>query len=375
MRSSKADSMNAEALPSWFPSQAPLYDIERSYAVNAAEGPLFSGPIPERIWPAEENWIDLLGHRVASPIGVPAGPLLTSRWVDLAARLGFDIVTYKTIRSQQHPAHPVPNMIFVDTDGPVMHEGERRAAHRRRAPPAQLADLAVTNSFGMPSKSPEFLLEDISRARALLHKGQLLIVSVVGSVRPDLAFADDFVRVAMLAREAGASVIEANFSCPNVDTKAGCLYMSPQTVQQLGSLLVKAIHPIPLIIKVGLFAEIGQMQEVLIAAARAGVRAVCAINTIRMRVVDEEGKAALGPDRPMSGICGAPIRAAALQLLQQMSEVNRQQKLGLTLLGCGGITLPEHFAQFLQAGADVAMSATAMLWDPYLALRAHRRQT
>jgi dihydroorotate dehydrogenase len=47
--------------------------------------------------------------------------------------------------------------------------------------------------------------------------------------------------------------------------------------------------------------------------------------------------------------------------------------LFLALLGCGGIMLPEHFDAFFEAGADVAMSATGLMWDPYLAMRYHAR--
>ena len=43
------------------------------------------------------------------------------------------------------------------------------------------------------------------------------------------------------------------------------------------------------------------------------------------------------------------------------------------MLGCGGIAKPEHFEEFLKAGAAIAMTATGMMWDPYLALRYHER--
>jgi dihydroorotate dehydrogenase (NAD+) catalytic subunit len=39
------------------------------------------------------------------------------------------------------------------------------------------------------------------------------------------------------------------------------------------------------------------------------------------------------------------------------------------LIGCGGITLSEHFDEFLDAGAEVATTATGMMWDPLLGLR------
>ena len=35
----------------------------------------------------------------------------------------------------------------------------------------------------------------------------------------------------------------------------------------------------------------------------------------------------------------------------------------------------DQFDQFLKAGASVAMSATGMMWDPFLALRYHNNKS
>jgi dihydroorotate dehydrogenase len=359
-------------IPHWYPEEPPVYDIKKTYLENANEGPFFKGPIPKRVWPPKQKWIDFLGHRVASVIGVPAGPLLTSQWIALAGQLGFDIPIYKTIRSLAHPAHALPNMVFVDTHGSIDWKSPPQSALLIREPAPKIEELAVTNSFGMPSKSPEFLLEDIPRANAALHEGQVMVVSVVGTQRNNCTFLEDFVRAARLAKEAGAKIIEANFSCPNVGKSEGCLYMSAETVDAIGSALVKAIAPIPLIIKVGTFSAREQMRDVFCAAARAGIRAVSGINTVSMSVVDAHGKPALGT-RSTSGICGGPIRQVALHYITQAAEINRNEKLDLTLIGVGGITLAEHFDQFLHAGANIAMSATGMMWDPYLAMRYHQK--
>lgn len=353
-------------LPTWYPDHPPLYDIHKTYEENAQHGPYFSGKIPERIFPPKKEWIDFLGVQVASPIGIPAGPLLTANWIKLAALLGFDIVTYKTIRSQKHPAHPLPNMVFVDTRGPE--------AHRVDHPSRNIEELAVTNSFGMPSMSPDFLMEDIPRANSYLKPGQVMIVSVVGTERPQKSFLEDFVDAALLAKRAGAKIIEANFSCPNVDKKGGSLYMSPETVTEIGKALATAIHPIPLILKMGIFPSQELMREVFLAAARAGARAVCGINTVSMRVKDKSGNSALGETRVTSGVCGGPIRNAALAFITNAREIIQEEKLDLTLMACGGITKEEHFDQFFEAGADVATTATGMMWDPYLALRYHRKK-
>ncbi|MDP1608553.1 MAG: tRNA-dihydrouridine synthase [Chlamydiales bacterium] len=341
-----------------------LYDINQSYSFNAAHGPFFTGEIPER--PLSSKKIDFLGFSLNSPLGVPAGPLLNARWVELAGKLGFDLPVYKTIRSFAHPGHALPNILYVEPDSPS-------TAHLLEEIPSDPTQISITNSFGMPSQSPDFLLQDIAKANQCLQEGQLLIVSIVGTPGQGVSFADDFVRTAIFAKEAGAKVIEANFSCPNVGHAEGCLYTSPETVRAFASAIVKAIHPIPLTLKVGVFANESLMRQMFIAAARAGVRAICGINSVSMHVEDGQGKPALGASRPSSGICGAAIKPQALQFIQAAHQINQQERLDLTLMSCGGIMRPEHIDEFLQQGATIAMSATGMMWEPYLAFKWHRK--
>lgn len=88
-------------------------------------------------------------------------------------------------------------------------------------------------------------------------------------------------------------------------------------------------------------------------------------------MINDKGEPALGATRCYSGICGGPIRAAAIDWVKQAHTIIKEENLDLTLVGCGGIMLPSHFDEFLNAGANIAMSATGMMWDPFLALRYH----
>ncbi|HSX04253.1 MAG TPA: tRNA-dihydrouridine synthase [Rhabdochlamydiaceae bacterium] len=359
----------------WFPKRPPLYDIKKTYLENATLGPFFEGELPERIYLPEKEWIDFLGFKIASPIGVPAGPLLNARWIQLASSLQFDVLTYKTIRSFEFSGHPLPNMIYVDTFGMITDEHMPQFCQEIGEPAPNIEELAVTNSFGMPSRAPDYLLKDIPAAKSALQKGQVLIVSVTGTVRSECTFLEDFVLAARLAKEAGADLIEANFSCPNIGKKEGLLYTSPDVVKAISSALVQAIHPIPLILKVGRLPTFDQMREMMITAARSGVKAIAGINTVSMQVRTKEGLPALGPTRLTGGICGGPIRQQGLQFVKDAHQIRTQEKLDLKVIGCGGITLAEHFDQYLQAGADLATAATGMMWDPYLANRYHKTKT
>lgn len=352
-------------IPEWFPSHPPIYDISKSYMENATDGPFFNAPIPER--PTPSHPIDFLGCKLNSPLGIPAGPLLNSRWIELAAKLGFDLVTYKTIRSFAHPGHALPNMIYVEPSG-----ADSAFACDE---PKHLSGLTLTNSFGMPSRSPEFLLEDIEKANRSLGPGQAMIVSIVGTPGQGVSFVQDFVRAAVFAKEAGAKLIEANLSCPNVGKAEGQLYTNPEAVYEFTHAMAQAIRPIPLILKTGVFPSPEVMRYSLEAAARAGANAICGINSVSYHVVDRSGGPALGEHRPTSGVCGAAIFGQALEFLTTAASIIRKEKLGLELLGCGGVVKSEQFDELLASGAKIAMSATGMMWDPLLALRYHWSKT
>jgi len=88
-----------------------------------------------------------------------------------------------------------------------------------------------------------------------------------------------------------------------------------------------------------------------------------------MQVIDPQGKSALGNARKTSGICGAHIFSYAKEFIQNAAKIIREEKLETVLLGVGGITLGKRFDEFLNMGADIAMCATGMMWDPYLALK------
>jgi len=346
----------------------PIYDIHKTWTENAIEGPFFNGEIPSRKILPESQWTDFLGYRVASPLGVPSGPLLNSRWIALAARLGFDIVAYKTMRSHPSPSHPLPNVIFVE---PI--PGQPQVA-METARPKKTSEITITNSFGNPSMPPEFLLQDIAKARSSLQKGQVLIVSVFGVEGHSGGVAQDFVKAAEIAKAGGAHIIEANFSCPNVHTKEGALFCDPESSYHIASLLAKAAAPLPLLIKVGRYPNRELLSKVLTALSKANVRGVCGINTISMKVINRDNAPALGKDRETSGVCGNFIRPMALDFLKTAREIISKERLDLELAGCGGIMQPEHFDEFLSTGAVAAMSATGMMWDPYLAIKWHQQK-
>jgi hypothetical protein len=186
-------------------SRLGTYRTDRSYAWNYEHGPVWAGPNP--VVP-ETPPKHFFGREVASRIGISAGLLLNARWIGFYARCGYDILTYKTVRSRQRACHAMPNWLFVDAaDAEDLNRSSQAVHAQSRPTSAAYTDWTSTVSFGMPSRDPAVWMADVAQASAALAPRQVLVVSVVASpAAGDTAdsIVADFGRLAAMAREAGA---------------------------------------------------------------------------------------------------------------------------------------------------------------------------
>jgi dihydroorotate dehydrogenase len=125
----------------------------------------------------------------------------------------------------------------------------------------------------------------------------------------------------------------------------------------------------PLIAKFGYFSTEQQpLLEKIITDAAPYLAGVSAINTIAAPIVDKNGQQALpGPNRLKSGVCGASIKWAGLDMVKRLAALRQARDLSFQIIGVGGVMTPDDFKQYRQAGADVVMSATGAMWSPNLA--------
>ena len=352
------------------------YNTALSYDQNYRAGPVFDGTLPDL---ADLNEglpsAEFLGYRVNSTLGVPAGPLLNSAYIRLYADLGFDVLTYKTVRTGAQPCHPFPNVRPVGTESGwyATSDPQKPALYTLPAEPP-VAELSITNSFGMPSQPPEIWQADVTRAKAALQTGQVLVVSVVGTARPGGTLeelAADFGRAAGLAAQAGADVIEANLSCPNVQSGEGSLYQSPTAVGLVAGALEETLGQTktPFLLKIGYMTDAGLVRQVMLAARQNGAAGLAAINTIPARVYDRAGQPALpGVGRLVSGICGAGIKEAGLEMAGRLLTARHELNLpDFALVGVGGVMTGLDALDYLKLGIDGVQSGTGAMWRPDLA--------
>ncbi len=347
-----------------------VYDVNKSYEENYAHGPFFEGNVPERTL-NEKQKIKLWDFELNSPIGIPAGPLLNSNWIKFYADMGFDIPVYKTVRSTNQPCHPAPNCVYVDPENQIALGTKPDLITTSQ--PKNLENLTITNSLGVPSKEPKEWMEDVEIANKSLKDGQVMILSFMGTNGAEgRELIEDYAYTASMAKEAGGKILETNYSCPNLcGGREGAIYQDPETSSAISKAIREAIGPnVPFMIKIGNLPY--PQLKAVVEANLPYVDGIAGINTMPGNVRKPDGEQALpGKGRLSSGICGAKIKEVSQNFVENMAKIKTELNGDFAICGVGGIMSAEDFQERLNSGADIAMSATAIMWDPFLAERYH----
>ena len=336
------------------------YDIHQTYDYNFDHVP---APAEVDVPPMPGTW-QFLGRPVDSPLGVAAGPLLNGRWVLYYANLGFDVLTYKTVRSTHRACYPLPNLQPVATT--------RVSGRESSAAATSTMNGTWAVSFGMPSKSPELWRADVQWTRRQLAPEKVLSVSVVATEQPGWTLddlANDYALTARWAVESDADVIEANFSCPNVCSSDGQLYQQAADAGRCAERIRAAIGDVPLVIKIGHLASAESAAE-LVDALAPYCNALAMTNSVALPVIDEQGQPLYDGQR--RGICGRAILEVSLEQTTLVSKVVRQRGKKLSIIGVGGAFSAADVKRYLAAGAEAVHLATAVMVDPHVAIDIRR---
>lgn len=305
----------------------------------------------------------LFDYRLSGAVGVAAGPLLNSRWVEAYARLGYDILTYATVRSAFRPALSLPNV------RPVRSQ-ELSAVVTRRAPGPGGPTLAV--SLGEPSMEPDVWRKDVRRARERLGPGQVLIVSVMGTPEPGRdaeAFVTDYARCATWAAESGAQAVEVHLAVP--DPFAEQARMIYENVLLAAQILyrVRASVAVPVLAKLGVFRSPRALHETATKLA-AWTNGFVMAQGIHRRVVDDRGDPVFeGAGRERADIVGHEVFPIASRQVLELLAWRRAGAWDRPVLAVGGISTVERAHYLLREGADATLVATGALFDPLFAMR------
>ena len=344
--------------------QAPFFDPNKTYEENWEKGP-FNGFADGVVLPAGEPRFDFLGQKISYPLGIPAGPLLNGKFVKAALDKGFDVPVHKTVRSRVRACNEWPNVLGADIKGDLTLEMAQKPIVVRNE---YKEPLSITNSFGNPSYESDVWMKDLKDCVAYAKPGQLVMCSFEGTKWEGFSpqdYIQDWVRGAEMIKSAGVKVVETNFSCPN-EGAAQLLCFDIPKVKAVATAIKNKIGDTPLVIKIAYFSE-SELRE-LVKETGNIVDGYSAINTIPAPVVNPDGTQALpGAHRVKSGICGHAVKWAGLDMTRRLKALREEFGLHYGIISCGGVTVPADFKEYRDSGADVIMTATGAMWNPYLA--------
>jgi len=168
---------------------------------------------------------------------------------------------------------------------------------------------------------------------------------------------DDYVTTAQKLERIKKALagIEVNISCPNVK-KGGMAFGQDSDSTFAVVSAIRKETSLPLIVK--LTPNVTDIVTIASSAVSAGANALSLINTLKSRAMlrsgPHKGKWLVG------GLSGPAIKPVALQKVWEVS----QAKLGVPIIGMGGIQHLADVIDFLQAGADAVAVGTATFVDP-----------
>lgn len=363
------------------------YNVNKSFEDNKKEGPYGYQDIEDKnieinkLIVNSKKEYDFFGYKTKLPLGVAAGSLFNEKYMKAAAKDGFNVITWKTFRSEFRLAHKNNgnflghNIVFLHNNTALTKEDIGKQVVADLNFPKDRNMLSITNSFGMGSDSPDVWSKEVQKIEDwMIENSKQTIASVVGSPKSDWTtqmLADDYANVAKIAQDSGSKIIELNFSCPNVGNnscgKEGSIYSSPVDAKIICETVRNNLNPnTKLIIKIGYSSK--ENYRELINSVKDFIDGIVAINTIPMQVLDSNGKQAL-PGGLISGTCGSNILDLAVEAVKNLAEIKKEDGLDLMIIGCGGVVNPKGFFRHIDAGAEFVMVATAALFNPELPLQ------
>lgn len=342
------------------PKDHTSYHVNQDYEWNYRHVPSPEVHGKQKVESIAGTWT-YAGLPVRSPFAMAAGPLLNSRWIAYYARLGFDVLTYKTVRRRGRASYPIPNLVPVAAKDLKESNAVIECSDQM--------DHSWAVSFGMPSREPVVWQEDVAKSKESLGPGQLLAVSVVATPDPAdklQAIGKDYASCALKAFESGADMVEVNFSCPNVTTQDGMLYAQPEASLEVLKRVRDTIQDRPLLVKLGYIPD-KELARQWIDLAEGWVQGLVMVNCIGARVRTNNGKP-MFQEEPR-GIAGKAIGSAVKDQVRLFQSIIKESKASIRVIAVGGISSLQDVRDHLETGAEAVQIATAAMLDPLWAIR------
>lgn len=192
------------------------------------------------------------------------------------------------------------------------------------------------------------------------YPDKVMVSSIMGSSD------EEWRQLAKMSEQAGADLIEGNFSCPQMTSHAmgSDVGSSPDLVRAYSKAVAETTK-IPFIAK--MTPNITTMEVPAIAAIEGGAAGISAINTIKsITNIDFENMTAMpvvNGKSSISGYSGAAVRPIALRFVAQMLQNEKLKDIPIS--GIGGIETWRDAAEFLLLGCRNVQVTTGIMQYGY----------
>jgi len=186
--------------------------------------------------------------------------------------------------------------------------------------------------------------------------------AIIGSIMGDARSPDDWLFLARGCQEAGADLLELNFSCPHGYPEKGKGAAIGQNAEYAARITgwVKQCAGLRIPVIPKLTAAVTDIRSIGEAVAGAGADGICAINTIpSLFGIDLKTLQPLpdiGGSTAYGGYSGPGIKPIALRAVNEL-----EREPGLPVMACGGITSGFDAAEFMLLGAPVVQVCTEVM--------------
>lgn len=202
------------------------------------------------------------------------------------------------------------------------------------------------------------LAEDLEIIRKLKadYPNKVIIGSIMGRNE------EEWERLARMVQEAGADIIECNFSCPNME-EGGLgvdIGQDPKAIARFTAAARRGCT-IPLLAK--MTPNVTDMCQMAVAAVQNGADGIAAINTIKSLVGMNLDTYATEPSvkgySGIGGYSGKAVKPIALRFIYEMASCEALKDAPIS--GMGGIETWRDAAEFLLLGANHVQITTAVM--------------
>lgn len=202
-------------------------------------------------------------------------------------------------------------------------------------------------------------LEDLKRLKKDFPS-KVLVASIMGETD------EEWTSLARMVTEAGADIIECNFSCPQMvgEGLGSDVGENPELVKRFTECVKKGTH-LPVLAK--MTPNIGNMEIPAEAAVLGGADGIAAINTIKcitgFDLENMQPYNAVSEKTSVSGYSGKAVKPIALRFINDMAKCGKLKTVPLS--GIGGIETWRDAAEFIVLGCENVQVTTAVMQYGY----------